>query len=135
MSRDFGPFGLDTHFAKLQADGAAEVIAVNETFWQDLGSGKFGSFDKEYLLSTLQFDRDWPVWEMHPQGDEIAVLLSGAMDFVLEKKSGNRLISLKETGAWALIPKGLWHTARVHAASTILFITPGEGTLQRPVDF
>ncbi len=129
-----GPFELQGHFAHLRADATANVLEVNETFWQDLSQGQFGNFQDEYLVSTLAFDKDWPVWEMHPQGDEVVVLISGALDIVIEKKTGNKVISMSGSASWAIVPKGVWHTVRVHEPSVVLFITPGEGTLQRPID-
>ena len=32
-------------------------------------------------------------------------------------------------GSYLVVPKGVWHTARPNAATTLLFVTPGEGTL------
>ncbi len=129
-----GPFELQRHFAHLRSDATANVLEVNETFWQDLSQGQFGNFKNEYLVSTLAFDQNWPVWEMHPQGDEVVVLLSGALDLVLEKKTGNKVICMSGSANWTIVPKGVWHTARVYEPSVVLFITPGEGTLQRPID-
>jgi hypothetical protein len=31
------------------------------------------------------------------------------------------------------VPRGTWHTTKVHAPSSMLFITPGEGTQNRPL--
>ncbi len=129
-----GPFELDRHFAHLRADATADVLEVNENFWQELSQGRFGNFQEEYLVSTLSFAEHWPVWEMHPQGDEIVVLLSGSLELIFEKKSGHKTITLSTLASWALVPKGVWHTARVHEPATVLFITPGDGTLQRPLD-
>lgn len=134
MSKATGPFELGRHFAHLKADATADVLKVGKTFWQDLSQGRFGNFQDEYLVSTLSFDTSWPVWEMHPQGDEIVVLLSGSFDLVFEKKSGHNTISLSASASWARVPKGVWHTAHVREPTTVLFITPGEGTLQRPID-
>jgi hypothetical protein len=53
-------------------------------------------------VTSHAFDTDWPLWAMHPNGDEIVCL-----------------------------PKGTWHTAKARAASHMLFITAGEGTQHR----
>tara|TARA_R110001606_G_scaffold383416_1_gene545710 strand:+ start:109 stop:519 length:411 start_codon:yes stop_codon:yes gene_type:complete len=134
MARDTGPFELGQHFVHLKSDATASALEVDETFWQDLSKGRFGNFKDEYLVSTLSFIENWPVWEMHPEGEEIIVLLSGSLDLILEKKSGNKTLTLNKSASWVLVPKGVWHTARLYEPSTLLFITPGEGTLQRPVD-
>jgi hypothetical protein len=134
MSAHPGPYTMNDHYARLRADGSAESIALDASFWQDLAVGKFGDFRNEYLVATQSFSQNWPVWEMHPLGDEIVVLISGSLDFILEKKSGNKILPLREAGAWALVPRGVWHTARVNAPSIMLFITAGEGTQHRQVD-
>ena len=37
-------------------------------------------------------------------------------------------LRLSTPSDFVIIPKGVWHTARVHAPTTMLFVTPGEGT-------
>jgi hypothetical protein len=39
--------------------------------------------------------------------------------------------SWKVPGDYVLVPRGIWHTVRVHTPSSVLFITPGEGTQHR----
>lgn len=134
MSRDTGPFNIANTYVRLKPDASAEAIPVGENFWQDLSSGAFGSFENEFLVTTQSFAQNWPVWEMHPQGEEVIVLLSGSVDLVLEKKTGNKVVSLQQQGDWLMVPKGVWHTARVNTPTTVLFITAGEGTLHRQVD-
>jgi len=135
MSTNPGPFQMSDSYARLRPDASAEPIAVDAGFWQDLAAGSFGDFHNEYLVTTQSFSSNWPMWEMHPRGDEVVVLISGSIDFILEKKSGNKTLPLREVGSWVLVPRGLWHTARVNMPSIVLFITAGEGTLHRQIDF
>jgi len=135
MSTNPGPFHMNDSYARLRPDASAEPITVDANFWQDLAAGSFGDFHNEYLVTTQSFSRNWPMWEMHPRGDEIVVLISGSLDIILEKKSGNRILPLRDAGSWVLVPRGLWHTARVNAMCVVLFITAGEGTQHRQVDF
>jgi hypothetical protein len=134
MATHPGPFNMKSAYARLRADGSAQSLPVDADFWQDLTAGRFGDFHNEYLVTTQSFTQNWPLWEMHPKGDEIIVLIAGSVDLILEKKSGNSILPLREPGSWVLVPKGLWHTARVHAPSVLLFITAGEGTQHRQVD-
>jgi mannose-6-phosphate isomerase-like protein (cupin superfamily) len=134
MSRNSGPFNLNDTYARLRPDASASPISVDATFWQDLSAGTYGSFANEFLVTTQSFVQNWPIWEMHPQGEEMVILLTGAIDLVLEKANGNKFVSLQKQGDWLMVPKGVWHTARVLAPSTVLFITAGEGTLHRQVD-
>jgi hypothetical protein len=41
-------------------------------------------------------------------------------------------VRLNVPGSYVLIPRATWHTAKVHIPSSVLFITPGEGTQHRP---
>jgi quercetin dioxygenase-like cupin family protein len=83
-------------------------------------------------VTTARYEADWPGWEQHPLGDEIVILLSGAVTFVLEQDGAAREVELGSQGAFVLVPRGTWHTARVRAPSRLLFITAGEGTRGRP---
>lgn len=107
---------------------------MDEGFWERLASGELGTFRNEYLVSCHAFDSDWSSWEMHPKGDEIVCLLEGAVTFLLEEGGETRRVALEESGAFVVVPKGTWHTARVSAPSRMLFITAGEGTQHRAVE-
>jgi mannose-6-phosphate isomerase-like protein (cupin superfamily) len=113
------------------ADGpAATLLEVGEDFWDtiasrtDLGDGR--------LVCAFHFSEDWTSWEVHPAGDEIVILLSGAIDLVLDEPGGERVVPLRDRGA-CIVPRGVWHTARVHAPSEALHITRGAGTEHRPL--
>jgi len=77
----------------------------------------------------MNFNEDWPSWEIHPKWDEVVILLPGKVTFVLQNENGESSVSLTEEGSYIMIPKGVWHTARTNSKSKMLFITPGEGTL------
>ena len=61
------------------------------------------------------------------------MLLTGAADLVLELDGAERAVPLRRPGEHVLIPRGVWHTARVSTPCSMLFITPGRGTENRPV--
>ena len=42
-------------------------------------------------------------------------------------------VALTDPGAYVLVPRGVWHTARTSVHTTLLFLTPGAGTEHRPV--
>jgi hypothetical protein len=50
---------------------------------------------------------------------------------VLDLPSGQRTVELRDRSA-AVVPRGVWHTANVLAASEALHITRGAGTAHRP---
>ena len=127
-----GPLEFSSTYLRLRADASVEPLTVNDTFWPRLMSGQLGNFHQEFLIAGSTFERDWPRWEMHPNGDEIVCLLSGCVTFLLEEGERIHEIELTGTGMYVVIPKGIWHTARTAAPCRMLFVTPGEGTQHRP---
>ena len=122
---------ISSTYLRLRSDASVEALTVDSTFWQRISSGQLGSFHNEFLVADGSYDRDWPMWEMHPNGDEFVCLLSGSATFVLQQPHGNTAIELQKTGEYVLVPKGTWHTAKVREPCRILFVTPGEGTQHR----
>ncbi|MBW4470506.1 MAG: WxcM-like domain-containing protein [Stenomitos rutilans HA7619-LM2] len=131
MTRESDRFNLSSTYVVLEENGDAIPIAVSDRFYQDLEQ-KFGDFKGKHLVSYYTFEKDWDSWEMHPSGDEIVCLLSGQVDFVLEQNGSEKIVFLNAPGAYLVVPRGTWHTAKIHCSSSVLFITPGEGTQCRP---
>jgi mannose-6-phosphate isomerase-like protein (cupin superfamily) len=97
----------------------------------DPGIKRLMGSEKGRLLSVLNTGADWTHWEMHPAGDEILFMLEGHATFVLELADGLREITLN-TGRLLVVPKGVWHTAKVNEPSRLLAVTAGQGTQHRP---
>ena len=121
-------FDLATSYLVLADGPDAKRIEVGPDFWETIDertdlAGR--------LVAIFPYDADWTSWEVHPDGDEIVVLLSGAVDLVLDLPGGQRTVELRDRGA-AVVPRGVWHTANVLAPSEALHITRGEGTTHRP---
>jgi mannose-6-phosphate isomerase-like protein (cupin superfamily) len=108
-------------------DQSAVPVDVTPTIWEELGP-RFEDFKGRLLVASFQFEKDWPTWEIHPHGDEIVVLISGAAEMVLDETGGHRVVALSKPGEYVIVPKGTWHTARITVPTSMLFITPGEGT-------
>ena len=70
--------------------------------------------------------------EMHPDGDELLYLISGAVTVTLELAGG---ISLVELGAGdaVVVPKGVWHQITMREPSRLIHITPGPNGEARPL--
>jgi uncharacterized cupin superfamily protein len=64
--------------------------------------------------------------------EEIVCLISGRVTLIQQRDGSEHRVELSQVGAFALNPRGTWHTADVHEESTVLFITAGEGTTTRP---
>lgn len=84
-------------------------------------------------MSAFTFSDAWEIWERHPAGDELIMLLSGAVTVVLEESGIEHAVELNEPGSYVLVPRNVWHTAKTSVPTTLLFLTPGAGTQHRPV--
>lgn len=120
-------------FLHIKDGGKSSAIPVSDTFWKDLAGGAYPELEHGRLLSAFTFSEPWPVWECHPAGEEIVMLLSGSVVMVLESEGGEKTVPLSKTGAFVVVPAGVWHTARASEVSTLLFLTPGAGTQHKPV--
>jgi len=56
------------------------------------------------------------------------VLLSGDVSMVLAGKEGDETQRLSQPGEFVIVPRGVWHTAKVREPTTMLFVTPGQDT-------
>ena len=132
MTSTAGPFQATETYLHLGPEGTAVPLEVDQSFWEKLTTGGFSHLGPGRLVSTYDFNADWVNWEQHPAGEEVVLLVSGAMEFILETNDGERNIALTQPGQFLLVPRGTWHTANVAESAKALFITPGEGTSHRP---
>lgn len=120
-------------FVVISPEKAASLEAFTPTLFQELDE-RYNGFKGHELVSSFEFDADWSTWEKHPEGDEVVMLLSGAATLVLDLDGDHRSIVLETPGSYVVVPRGIWHTARTNQPTRMLFITPGEGTLNRSTD-
>ena len=116
-------------YVHLASDGAATELPGGDAFWA-MPENEMDAFGRGWLVAEFAFDADWPNWEMHPDADEFVYLLSGSADLLLERPEGIQSVALRERGA-VVVPRGVWHTATVHAPSRMLHVTMGSGTQHR----
>jgi mannose-6-phosphate isomerase-like protein (cupin superfamily) len=124
------PADIRSSFGVVNKDLRADVVSVTDTIWSDLDEN-FGDFAGHSLIASFSFDGDWPTWEVHPEGDEFVCLLSGDADMILDSDEGEQRVRLTTPGSLVIVPKGTWHTAKVHAPTSMLFVTPSQGTQNR----
>jgi mannose-6-phosphate isomerase-like protein (cupin superfamily) len=130
---------LEKNYLLLEPDGAAILLPGGGDFWSQLMSGNatdsgirlLMDSEKGRLLSASSMGADWTNWEMHPAGDELLFMLEGQATFILDLAEGFREVALK-AGRLLVIPKGVWHTAKVSEPARLLSITAGSGTQHRP---
>lgn len=132
MPSEVKPLSINSTYVVLDGSGNAVPVSVSDTFYEELNR-TFGDFEDKRLVSQFNFDRDWGTWEMHPAGEEFVCLISGQVDLILDQNGVETRLSLATPGSYVIVPKGIWHTAKVYQPSSVLFITPGEGTQNRPV--
>lgn len=132
MSNSIGPYKAVETYVHLGPNGTAVALRVTSTFWNELTSGTFSDLGPGRLVSTYDFKENWATWEKHPAGEELVVLLGGAMEFVLSMDGQEESISLNSPGQFLIVPRDTWHTANVPLGALALFITAGEGTQNRP---
>lgn len=70
--------------------------------------------------------------EMHPDGDELLFLVSGAVSVRLELPDGVRTVELG-AGDAVVIPQGTWHKVTLREPGQLVHITPGPGGEHRPL--
>jgi len=121
------------NYIHVKDGGRSDLLPVTDAFWPDLAAGRYPQLEQGRLMSVYSFSEPWAMWETHPAGEELVMLLSGSADVVLEEDGGQRVVELRAAGDFVLIPPGTWHTARTTVATTMLFLTPGAGTTHRPV--
>ena len=125
---------FDNSMTVLDTSLAMTPLEITPTVYQELDQ-KFAGFSGCTLVARHSFDADWPTWEMHPQGDELVCLLGGRADMILYDEDGQETsLSLHQAGSYIVVPRGRWHTARNCAGAQMMFVTPGEGTLNVAVE-
>jgi mannose-6-phosphate isomerase-like protein (cupin superfamily) len=122
-------FDLATTYVQLDDGPRALAVEVDDEFWQTID--RRSELQGGRLVGRFHNAQDWDIWEMHPAGDEVVCLLSGAIDVVLDEPEGERVVAL-ETGRTCIVPRGVWHRAIVREPGDTLHITRGEGTQHRP---
>jgi mannose-6-phosphate isomerase-like protein (cupin superfamily) len=122
-------FDLATTYVQLDDGPRASAVEVDDEFWQTID--RRSELQGGRLVGRFHNAQDWDIWEMHPAGDEVVCLLSGAIDVVLDEPDGERVVEL-EAGRTFIVPRGVWHRAIVREPGNTLHITRGEGTQHRP---
>jgi len=126
------PFDLIDTYVHLEDGPTAISVEAGADFWATIDERTELHSGRLVTLFHIQNTEEWVHWEMHPAGEELVYLLVGAIDLVLQKETGERLLPLRSRAA-GIIPRGVWHRAIVHTPSDVLFITRGAGTQLRPI--
>lgn len=137
-SPELSTFSLSDTYVFLQDGGAAPRIQVTDTFWHELMSGAPRTAEARlvadgdgWLTAVYPLTESMRSWELHPGGHELLVMLTGAMEVVLEEANGERVVELT-AGRALIVPQGTWHRQVLRSAGSFLAATYGKGTRHRP---
>lgn len=72
-------------------------------------------------------DVHYPIWEMHPAGDELLILSSGSLAVEFRSTDMQRVPLTLQTAL--IVPAGIWHRLIVHEPSVLIAITPRQNTV------
>ncbi len=65
-----------------------------------------------------------PVWEMHPDTDELFYIIEGEFEMtLLQTETPEHIVAT--AGSVMVIPKGLWHKPGAPQGSKFIYLTPG----------
>lgn len=123
------PIRLDQTFLQLVDGPEARPVPVGPDFWETLP--RRPELHAGRMITRSRTQGSWGYWEMHPAGDEVLVILDGAVDLVLETPTGETHVAAAAPDC-VVIPQGVWHRVESPDGCEILFITRGEGTQHKP---
>jgi len=70
--------------------------------------------------------------EVHPDGDELLYMVSGAVTVRLELPEGERTVDLG-AGDAVVVPQGIWHRITLREPGRLIHVTPGPNGAARPL--
>jgi mannose-6-phosphate isomerase-like protein (cupin superfamily) len=68
--------------------------------------------------------------EMHPDGDELLILVEGEVDVVLDEDGGESIVPMRPGDAF-VVPRAVWHRVIVKSPCRLLHFTPGRSQVRR----
>ena len=127
-----GPLDLRRSYVSITDGGSATAVEVTPDFWPELISGQrtIGT----WLMGVNHRVTAPLVWDLHPDGECVVCLLSGAVDIVVLDGDREHVIKLLAPGAGCVVPRGTWHRQIIREEADVMFLTAGRDTRQRPVE-
>jgi mannose-6-phosphate isomerase-like protein (cupin superfamily) len=118
-------FNPSRTFVQLEPGGSVTALKVDKNFWAGLRSRRI----EGHLAGLVPMYRDFS-WEMHPDGDELLCVVSGAISVVLQQDGAENTTEVSAGRAF-VVPRGIWHRVLVREAGKLVFCTPGPRTEHR----
>jgi mannose-6-phosphate isomerase-like protein (cupin superfamily) len=128
------PLSLSDQCIYLAPDRTMRSYAKTAEFFRNAGADSELADGNLLALHHVATSADvhYPIWEMHPEGDELLLLASGSL--MVEFRDAN-LVSTGPLRPFSaiVVPAGVWHRLIVQAPSTLIAITPRRNTVhERP---
>ncbi|MCJ8519084.1 mannose-6-phosphate isomerase-like protein (cupin superfamily) [Pseudorhizobium tarimense] len=129
------PFELSNNRIHMEEGPRMRPLAVTADFWERLADdpqltgGRLLSFYSANEPGDVHPD----VWEMHPEGDELLIVCSGALDLELERSDSTCTVGLSPQTAF-IVPAGIWHRLLLNEPSVLIAITNPSGTKHKRAD-
>jgi mannose-6-phosphate isomerase-like protein (cupin superfamily) len=118
-------------YVVLGAGGRAQTVEGGADFWSALTRGERPEVEVGTLIAAFDAEGPLGAWEMHPQGEELVLLVAGRARFHLDHGREREAVELRAPGAFVLVPRGTWHRIEALEPSKLLFVTYGAGTQHR----
>jgi mannose-6-phosphate isomerase-like protein (cupin superfamily) len=122
---DHGALGLLDNCVHLATDGSMRSYAKTAEFFGDGGKNPLLKDGRILALFHANGPQDvhYPIWEMHPDGDELLILASGSVSVEFRDGETKRTAPLPSQTAF-IVPAGIWHRIIVDEPSALLVVTP-----------
>ena len=118
-------FDLSRTFIHLRDGGDAREIPLTRSFWRATSDAAY-----DRVVGVVEFRSDSDLHadsqEVHPEADEVLVVLDGAVDLLLDEGEAERCVPL-ESGEAAIVGRGVWHRLLMRAPGRLLFINSRVG--------
>jgi hypothetical protein len=128
-SRNPTSISLPDHCIFLARNSSIRSYAKTAEFFRNAGADPDlmdGRVLALYHVNTPQ-DVHYPIWEMHPEGDELLILSSGFVSLEFRDKGTEQTVPLPPQSAF-IVPAGIWHRLVVHEPSVLIAITARHNT-------
>jgi mannose-6-phosphate isomerase-like protein (cupin superfamily) len=117
-------FDLSTSLVGLHRDGTARPLT-----WESGPPPRVDGF----TIGCAEISRPAPHGgELHPDADEVLLLVSGRVDVILDEAGRERVVEVR-AGQGFVVPRGVWHRVVPREPSRLVHVTPGPRGEWRPL--
>jgi len=131
-AEELAHLSLADHCVYLGCDGTLTPYARTAGFFRTMGTDPALKDGRALALHHIHNPEDvhYPIWEMHPDGDELLLLVSGSLAVEFRESGGGQAKPFPSNTAF-IVPAGTWHRLVVNEPSVLISVTPLHGTLHR----